>query len=218
MEKEGKANSNIKTIIFDVGGVLALGRKSFFLKNHSSKGVHEYMAKKLRISLDTWFDSIDTIYAEAIEGKASKEKALEVMSKNNKIFGDKLERLFVRAYRKNFKQNKRLYKLAFKLKEKGYRIAILSDQWQVSKEALMPEKYTLRFDAAVVSCDVGFRKPNIKIYKLMLKKLKTHYKNSVFIDNRDWNLKPARKLGIKVILFKDNRQLVKDLRKLGVKT
>ena len=140
------------------------------------------------------------------------------MSKNNKISRDKLERLFVRAYRKNFKQNRRLYGLAFKLKEKGYKIAILSDQWQVSKEALMPEKYTLRFDAAVVSCDVGFRKPNIKIYKLMLKKLKTHYKNSVFIDNRDWNLKPARKLGIKVILFKDNRQLVKDLRKLGVKT
>jgi len=216
MEKEGKANSNIKTIIFDVGGVLALGRKSFFLKNHSSKGVHEYMAKKLRISLDTWFDSIDTIYAEAIEGKASKEKALEVMSKNNKIFGDKLERLFVRAYRKNFKQNKRLYKLAFKLKEKGYRIAILSDQWQVSKEALMPEKYTSRFDTIIVSCDVGFRKPNPKIYELLFKKLKTHYKNSVFIDNRDWNLKPAKKLGIKTILFKNNRQLIKDLIKLGV--
>ncbi len=217
MKKEEKENSGIKAVIFDVGGVLALGKKSFFLKNHSSKGVQEYMAKRLRISIDTWFDSIDTIYAEAIEGKASKEKALEVMSKNNKISGKKLEGLFARAYRKNFRQNKRLYNLAFRLKEKGYKIAILSDQWQVSKEALMPEKYTSRFDAVVVSCDVGLRKPNPKIYRLLFKKLKTHYKNSVFIDNRDWNLKPAKKLGIKIILFKNNRQLIKDFLKLGVK-
>src|SRR3989344_1372232 len=196
-ERGGKANSNIKAIIFDVGGVLALGRKSFFLKNHSSKGVHEYMARKLRTSLDAWFDSIDTIYAKAIEGKVSKEKALEIMSKNNKTTHEKLEKLFIKAYRKNFKQNKRLYKLAFKLKEKGHKIAILSDQWHVSKEVLMPEKYTSRFDAVVVSCDVGMRKPNPKIYKLLLKKLKTHSKNSLFIDNRDWNLKPAKKLGIK---------------------
>lgn len=216
MKQEIKTKSNIKAVIFDVGGVLALGRKTLFLKNHSSKGVHEYMAKKLRISLDAWFDSIDTIYAKAIEGKASKEKALEIMSKNNNTTHKKLEGLFAKAYRKNFKQNKRLYKLAFKLKEKGYKIAILSDQWPVSKEALMPKKYTERFDAVVVSCDVGLRKPNIKIYKLLFKKLKMHYKNSVFIDNRDWNLKPAKKLGIKIILFESNRQLFKDLRKRGV--
>jgi FMN phosphatase YigB (HAD superfamily) len=36
----------------------------------------------------------------------------------------------------------------------------------------------------------------------------------LFIDNREWNLKPARKLGMKTILFKNNKQTIKDLKKL----
>ena len=38
----------------------------------------------------------------------------------------------------------------------------------------------------------------------------------LFIDNRDYNLEPARKLGIKTILFENNKQLGKELRKYGV--
>ena len=41
-------------------------------------------------------------------------------------------------------------------------------------------------------------------------------KEVLFIDNQEWNLKPARKLRMKTILFKDNKQFVKDLKKLGV--
>jgi len=208
----------VKAIIFDVGGVLAIGsipKKHRGILHHTK--VHEYIAKRLNISLDQWFDSIDTTYAKTIEGKISRAKALKIIAKNVNVSTKKLEKIALKAYKKNFKQNKQLFKKAFELKKQKYKIGVLSDQWYLSKEALMPDKLYKKFDEVVVSCDVGVRKPNPKIYKLILKKLKLPAKHCLFIDNQQWNIKPAKKLGMKTILFKNNEQLFKELGKRGIK-
>ena len=208
----------IKTIFFDVGGVLQLGKYSFItFRRHRSTSVHKFMARNFHISLDQWFDSIDTVYAQSIEGKISKQRVLSVMAKDLNTNPKHLEKLFIRAYRKYFQKNKPLFNLAFSLKKKGYKIGIISDQWHISKEALMLPEDIKQFDASIVSCDVGVRKPNKKIYSLALRKLKIKPNESVFIDNQIWNLKPARSLGMKTILFKNNHQTLKDLEKLGVR-
>ena len=205
----------IKAIIFDVGGVLALG-ESIIVKGKQRNSVHLDVAKKLKISLDQWFDAIDTTYAKSIEGNLPEDKVSRIIAKNLKISVKKLEEIVKKAYKKNFNQNKELFNKAFELKKKGYKIAVLSDQWPPSKEALMPEKLYKRFDEIVVSCDVGIRKPNPKIYKLVLKRLKISAKQALFIDNQEWNIKPAKKLGMKTILYKNNKQLFKELDKLKI--
>jgi len=209
----------IKAIIFDVGGVLVLGaklRRSKYdgMLHHTT--IHEYISKKLKVSLDQWFDAIDTTYAKTIEGKIPRAKALRTIAKNTKVSAKRLEKIAINAYKKNFKQNKQLFKKAFKLKKQGYKIAVLSDQWYLSKEALMPDKLYKKFDEVVVSCDVGMRKPNPKIYKLILKKLKLPAKQVLFIDNQEWNIKPAKKVGEHTILFKNNKQLFKELDRLKI--
>jgi len=205
MKNRGKKNNfGIKAIIFDMNGVLAIGvnkkQKSF------SKSFHELMAKSLKINVDTWVDSIDSVYADSIEGKVSEQKVSETISKNLNINKKKLEKIILKNYKKIFKHNKQLFKQALKLKKFGYEIAILSDQWAYSKKVFIDKK-TKKFNPVIVSCDVGMRKPNPKIYELTLKKLKLPAKNCLFIDNRDWNIKPAKKLGMKTILFKNNKQL-----------
>ncbi|MFA4952655.1 MAG: HAD-IA family hydrolase [Candidatus Pacearchaeota archaeon] len=208
--KRGKS-SDIQAVIFDVGGVLALGNKPSPKQKHErTKGVHEYIAKKLNISIDQWFDSIDSSYSDAVEGKISGEKALKIIAKNNKISSMKLEKIIIDAYRHNFKQNEQLFKQAFKLKQIGYKIAILSDQWLISRNAVMPKKLYKKFNLVVISYEVGIRKPNPKIYKLILEKLDLPPKECLFIDNQKWNLFPAKKIGIKVIQFKTNSQLFKN--------
>src|SRR3990167_5480674 len=97
-----------------------------------------------------------------------------------------------------------------KLKKQGYKVAVLSDQWFLSKEALMPEKLYKNFDEIMVSCDVEIRKPNKKIYQLSVKKLNFSPKEILFIDNQKWNILPAKKLGMNTILFKSNKQLFSD--------
>ena len=51
----------IKSIAFDVGGVLAAS------KVKRPRGVHEEMARNFHIDLDSWFDSIDSILADSIK-------------------------------------------------------------------------------------------------------------------------------------------------------
>ena len=213
-----KQKNKIKLIAFDVGGVLQLNKTPVVKMRggHRTLGVHEYVAKKLKVSLDQWFDSMDTAYAKSIEGLISKEKTLDIISKNLKVSKIKFRKVLVKAYKRNFKKNRGLYRIARKLKKRGYRIGILSDQWYFSQEALMPPKNVKGFNPVVVSCESGFRKPNPKIYKLFIKKSKCKASEILFIDNQIWNIKPAKKLGIKTILFKNNKQCIRELNKIGL--
>ena len=72
----------IKAVIFDIGGVLQLGNKRPTPNRVHVSGVHEVIAKKLKISLDQYFDAIDTVYANSIEGKISKKQLLGILSSN----------------------------------------------------------------------------------------------------------------------------------------
>ncbi len=218
MKKRKTSKKEIKAIIFDIGGVLRLGgySKKIYGK-HRTLGVHNYVSRKLGISIDQYFDSIDTAYSKSIEGKISEKKVSQTLAKNLKTSEKKLKKLFTQAYKKNFKFNKQLFKQALKFKEQGYKIAILSDQWPLSKPAHIGQRLKNNFNPIVVSCDVGVRKPNLKIYRIILKKLKLPANQTIFIDNQEWNLKPAKKLGMNTILFQNNKQLFKQLSKQGIK-
>ncbi len=204
----------IKAIIFDVGGVLQLQKHSE--KTKQDIGIHETLAKKFKKDIDSWFDAIDTPYGQSIVGKIPRTKALNIISKNLNTPKSKTIKTFTKTYKKYFKKNKQLYKTAHKLKKAGYKIGILSDQWYLSQEVLMPKKDTKKFNPIIVSCDpnVKLRKPDPKIYKLLIEKTKLKPEQILFIDNREYNLKPAKKLKIKTLLFKNNKQTIKELEKI----
>lgn len=211
-------DSKIKAVIFDVGGVLQIGGKTRFSKKdvHTS-GVHQIIANKLKISIDQYLDSIDTYYAKSIEGQISKPTLLSVLSSNLNYSKDKLQNLYYKTYKKKYTKNIGLYSIAKRLKKQGYKIAILSDQWHLSKEALMPKKDTKIFDVIIISCDVGIRKPNTPIYQMVLDKLKLKPEETIFIDNQVWNIIPAHKLGMNTILFHDNKKTREQLKEFEVK-
>lgn len=204
-----KRGEKIKAVVFDVGGVLEINSDAFKRRvgGHVNLGIHEEIAKDLNISIDQYFDSIDTTYAFAVEGKISRENTLKTLSRNLKTSPKKLNALYLNAYRKNFTQNKQLFNLIFKLKKRGCKIAVLSDQWYLSREAIMPRKIYDKFNLVLVSCEQKMRKPNPAFYKLLIKKLNLKPSQILFIDNQMWNIKPAKVLGVKTILFKDNRTL-----------
>lgn len=207
----------IKAIAFDVGGVLQLTR---YLKKpkkgHRELGVHEEISKHLGITTDNWFDAIDTTYAGSITGKIPRKKALKTIAKNLEIPVKKLLKIVISVYKKEFKRNNELYNLAIKLRKSGYKIAILSDQWYLSDNALIPKKDRKLFNLSIISCEVGMRKPSKEIYKLLIRRLKLAPHEILFIDNRDWNTIPAEKLGLKTILFKNNKQLKRELRRIKI--
>lgn len=68
------------------------------------------------------------------------------------------------------------------------------------------------FDFTVLSCEVGFKKPDVVIYELRL----SHIDNIapehiIYIDDANQNLPAAHKLGMKTILANDHSVLISEL-------
>ncbi len=73
------------------------------------------------------------------------------------------------------------------------------------------------FDAFLSSCWLGLRKPTAAFYKRALDIAQAPPAASVFIDDREQNIIPARELGMNVIHYQSATQLKTELRKLGIK-
>ena len=72
------------------------------------------------------------------------------------------------------------------------------------------------FVAFFSSCWVGILKPAQRIYQVALAMSQADPEQSVFIDDRERNLEPARSLGMQTIRFTDAATLRQDLAGLGV--
>jgi len=70
------------------------------------------------------------------------------------------------------------------------------------------------FEAFVSSCWLGVRKPMRRFYNRALGIAHAEPASSLFIDDRQQNLTPARSLGMNTILFQSAKQLRSDLERL----
>lgn len=207
----------IKALIFDVGGVLFLPKNNRKVKHLlSSFGEACLLLKEFGIDTSRSLKVLFDIYIKSSRGEISKEKTLDLMSKELNLSPQKLEELFGKVYRENTLENKELYDYVLELKKKGYKIGILSTQFHLSKDILIPKKYYKNFDALEISCDDKLRKPDEKAFRLILQRLKVKPKNSVFIDDKQENLDVAESIGMKTALFENNKQFLSHLKKLGV--
>jgi putative hydrolase of the HAD superfamily len=82
------------------------------------------------------------------------------------------------------------------------------------------EQFGLRdiFITFFSSCWIGILKPARRIYEVALAMSQAEPKASVFIDDRERNLEPARALGMRTIRFTDALRLREELAALGVHT
>jgi len=70
------------------------------------------------------------------------------------------------------------------------------------------------FEAFLSSCWLGLRKPTQKFYSRALAIAQADPKTSLFIDDREQNISPARALGMTAILFESPDQLRSDLERV----
>lgn len=72
------------------------------------------------------------------------------------------------------------------------------------------------FDGKVVSGEEKTRKPFMDIYEMVINRYQVDPASAVYIDDNARNLVPARELGMAAIHFKNPAQLRADLKSLGV--
>ncbi len=189
----------ITCIIFDVGNVLVRNGKfpqSVMLR---LADVLDLEASKLTIRYNYLLPRLE-------EGKGRLSRLLG----KNGVAG--LIRNYQKSAEKVFALNEELFELALKLK-KNYRVGIISNIDKYLAEIPLHQKVyrSLEPNLVVLSYRVGTRKPKKEIYRIFLKRAGCLPKNTLFIDNTKENVTTARKIGMKGIVFKNNRQLKKEM-------
>ena len=100
------------------------------------------------------------------------------------------------------------------MRKRGLKLVALSNVIKAHLQVNDKKGIYRLFDIRILSCEVGLRKPDAKIYKYAFRKLSMKPQETVFIDNKLTNVETARKLGAKGIFYKSPSQLRKSLEKL----
>ncbi|WP_414942665.1 HAD family hydrolase [Amycolatopsis sp. cmx-11-51] len=108
-----------------------------------------------------------------------------------------------------------VYTLVDRARAAGITVGVLSNSWGTG--AFDPYAgYGLeeRFDAVVISDQVGMRKPDPAIYRLAADQIGVQTGDCVFVDDTPRNLPPASELGMVTVLFPDTRSGVDEIERL----
>ena len=110
--------------------------------------------------------------------------------------------------------DKELLAFAVSLK-KDYRLGLLSNAW-VNARKLINQHFDFLdiFDVSIFSCEVGTRKPEPLIFKMILEKLDESAENVVFIDDIQINVEGAKKAGLHAIQYKNTPSTISALKAL----
>jgi putative hydrolase of the HAD superfamily len=99
-----------------------------------------------------------------------------------------------------------------RIRAEGLRVAALTNNWpNADPSAPSANGNTLGFDVIIESAVVGLRKPDPRIYELVLAELDVEPTAAVFLDDLGINLKPARAMGITTIKVLDHTSALAEL-------
>lgn len=199
----------IKGIIFDVGGVL---------ENNTDPIIYRLLSEKFNRNVGLIEKEIEEILPDLQTGKMTAEDFWVRISEKLKINipTENLLSFWKSIYVENVKMQDEVTNLVEKSRMAGFKLAVLSNtepqHTAYNKEI---DKFG-GFDIVILSCDVGLRKPDSEIYKLTLKRLGLRADECIFIDDKEEYLTPAKKLGIKTILYQDYSELKEALSRFDV--
>ena len=199
----------MKTIIFDLGGVLVDWNPEYVYLNEFDGD---------RKKMNWFFDNICT------------------SDWNEEQDGGKLIKIATKERIKLFPEHEKLIKMYYgrweemlngeiiesvnilkKLKSKNYKLIALTNwSFETFPVAIRRFDFLKLFDGIVVSGKIKMLKPFKNIYNYTINKYKLSPSECVFIDDRVSNVQGAINCGIKGIHFQSSKQLIIELKKLNI--
>ncbi len=195
----------IKAIVSDIGGVM--------VSENNMKAHYGPLIKEMSLDKDKFFKSYKKYIDKASRGRITAKKMIYAMAEELGVNKEKFLKNWIKYKRRAISKNVGLESVFRKLKKK-YKVASMSGVLDLHYKLCNEKGIYCVFDFNILSFKVGSNKPDTAIYKLLIKKLNLHPKEIVFIDDTPECLIPAKRLGMKTILYKNNSQLIRDLKKL----
>jgi len=198
-----EVNHKIEAVIWDMGGVLL--RSEHYL-------YREQLAERFEITREELehrvFNSESARLATI--GKISQEEHWKITAHGFGLKDDEIAN-FEASFWAGDQCDEELVRYIESLKT-DHKTGLLSNAWMGTRE-MLERKYGCLdiFDLAVFSYEVGYAKPDARIYRYILEKLDVAPERTIFVDDFELNVKAAQELGIVGIHFTGRNQVIQEI-------
>jgi len=196
----------IKAITFDYGGVIRINNEDLFNNIAKYLNISREEFSKEYFSLNHLFNTQGKSYEDVI--------ALIISKFNNSKEAKNYILKLTKENHSKYHLNNELIGIIQDLKNKDYKIALLSNNSVELKQRLVEDGIFDLFDVIIISAEVGYQKPEPEIFDVLFKKLDLKSDEVIFVDDTLKSLEGANKIGYIPILFEDNENLKNELSKL----
>ena len=181
----------IKNIIFDIGNVILQFDIKEVIPNFTKKESEKQFIINNIINSPEWlqYSLIDT-------GCISREQAIEIVEDRTNHINDELIEKFWYRYNDYSFINDNVIDIIKELKEKDYKIYLLSNINSHTYNHIKDNKLFNLVDGYVFSYIEHQVKPYVGIYNTLLERYKLIPRECLFIDDNIKNIKTANELGI----------------------
>lgn len=204
----GNQPNMIKTIIFDIGGVVT---------HTDFKAIYSNFAERVGLSPEFVIEYHKEKVHDLLLGNITLDQFWKDM--RNAGANPKLDfrAIWIDEGIKNREVNKELLSIIKNLR-KNYSVGVLTNLTPsrlIIDEAMDLYSY---FDYAILSCKEHLKKPDPEFYRLSLKAASAKPEEAIYVDDKKSCTTAAEGVGIKSIIYiyPDNVKLLEDLGRLGV--
>lgn len=189
----------VKNIIFDIGNVILTFNRDYLLS-------HFYQGDEYELLKEKTFFGWEQLDEDLISQEDYNKRTADALPPHLKA--NALAVLNNWEYLMNY--NRPIFDLIFELKQKGYKLYVISN---------MPFHFIDRdykfpifdyFDGKIYSAPLKIVKPDQQIFKILLDKYDLKGEECVFIDDTKTNLAGAARFGIHTFHYKFNTEELKD--------
>jgi len=197
----------IKAFLFDYGGVITSGGGGTELSDR--------LGAALAISPDEASELLMPVWDDYSRGKISENQLWESIEAGYGAAIPISKRAIWNSWDKHMQPRPEMVDLVTDLQAEGYPVGLMSNVIPNTEADIRENGGYDIFDFLILSCDVGFSKPQTEIYELALGNLPgIKPAEVVFVDDQARFLIPARDLGMETILAESSEQIALDIRSL----
>ena len=181
----------IKNIIFDLGNVIINYNQKKIINNFTEK------EEEIKYIYDEIFHAPEWTLMDL--GDITNDEAIEIINKRNEFKYEKLTQEFLHEWHKKQPINRDIVEIAKILKNNGYNLFVLSTMANQTYEYFKNDEFFSLCTGIVISAHEHVKKPDEKVYRLLLNRYNLNAEECLFIDDDDSgkNYETANKIGIK---------------------
>lgn len=181
----------IKNIIFDLGNVIINYNQKNIINNFTEK------EEEIKYIYDEIFHAPEWTLMDL--GDITNDEAIEIINKRNEFKYEKLTQEFLHEWHKKQPINRDIVEIAKILKNNGYNLFVLSNMANQTYEYFKNDEFFSLCTGIVISAHEHVKKPDEKVYRLLLNRYNLNAEECLFIDDDDSgkNYETANKIGIK---------------------